>query len=58
MNPEKIICPCKKVTQGEILKAMQKGASSFSDIKQSTKAGTKCGKCKQDIKSFMKKHQK
>lgn len=58
MNPDKVICPCKKVTKGDILKAMEKGATSYSDVKKTTKAGSKCGKCKDDIKAFMKKHKK
>jgi len=56
MNPEKIICKCKNITKGDILKAMQDGAVSYKDIKEKTGAGSKCGKCKDDIKKFMKKH--
>jgi len=58
MNPDKIICPCKRVTKGDILAAMEKGAKSFKDIREMTGAGTKCGNCKDDIKKFMKKHEK
>jgi len=56
MNPEKVICKCKKITKGDILKAMEKGATSYKDIEEKTGAGSKCGKCKDDIKKFMKKH--
>lgn len=56
MNPNKVICKCKNVTKGEILEAMGKGASSYSEIKDITKAGTKCGKCKKKIKKFISKH--
>ena len=56
MNPEKIICKCKKTTKGDILKAMKKGATSYKDIRDKTGAGSKCGKCEEDIKKFMKKH--
>ena len=55
MNPEKIICKCKKVTKGDILKAMGKGATSYKDIRDKTGAGSKCGKCEEDIKKFIKK---
>jgi len=58
MNPDKIVCSCKRVTKGDILAAMEKGAKSFKDIKEMTGAGTKCGNCKDDIKQFMKKHEK
>ncbi len=57
MNPEKVICSCKKVTKGDILKAMEKGATSYKEIKDKTGAGSKCGKCEEKIKKFMKKHQ-
>ena len=56
MDPKKIICKCKDVTKGDILKAMEKGATSYKDIREKTGAGSKCGKCEEDIKKFMKKH--
>jgi len=56
MNPEKVICKCKKITKGDILKAMGKGAVSYKDIRDKTGAGSKCGKCEEDIKKLMKKH--
>jgi NAD(P)H-nitrite reductase large subunit len=56
MNPDKVICKCKNVTKGEILAAMRKGAFSYSEVKDITRAGAKCGKCKKKIKKFMGKH--
>jgi NAD(P)H-nitrite reductase large subunit len=56
MNSEKIICKCKHVTKGDIMKALEKGASSYKDIKKITGAGSKCGHCESDIKKFIKKH--
>ena len=56
MNPEKIMCTCKNVTKGDLLKAIDGGASSYKDIKSITGAGTKCGECKKVIKRFVKKH--
>ena len=55
MNPDKIICKCKKVTKGDIIKAMEKGATTYKEIKDKTGAGGKCGKCEDDIKEFIKK---
>lgn len=55
MNPDKVMCKCKKVTKGDIVKAMEKGAKSWKDIAEATGAGSKCGRCKEDIKKFMKK---
>lgn len=58
MNPDKVLCTCKKVTKGDVLKAMDKGAKKFKDVKEMTGAGGKCGKCKEDIKAFMTKQKK
>ena len=55
MNPEKVICPCCKVTKGDIIKAVEKGAASFKEVKQMTKVGKACGKCKEKAKKFTKK---
>lgn len=52
-NPDKIICYCKQVTQGEIKHAIKQGAITLSDIQKSTGActGNQCkelnpsGKC-------------
>ena len=54
MKLEKVICPCKKVTQKEVLRAIAQGATSFQDIKRMTGAGSKCGKCEKDIRQFIK----
>ncbi|NLW11893.1 MAG: (2Fe-2S)-binding protein [Clostridiaceae bacterium] len=56
MNKDKVICPCKKVTKGDILVAMKKGALTYKDVKKATGAGSKCGHCKDDVKNFIKKH--
>lgn len=55
MNPEKVICPCYKVTKGDIIQAVEEGATSFKDVKKMTKAGKGCGKCKKEAKKFTKK---
>ena len=56
MNPDKILCACKKVTKGDILKAMEQGASTYKDVKRMTGAGSRCGDCKGNVKKFIKKH--
>ena len=55
MNPEKGICPCYKVTEGDILRAVEQGAASFKEIKKATKVGMACGKCKKKAKKVSKK---
>ena len=54
MNPEKVICPCYKVTKGDIVKAIEQGATSFKEVKKMTKVGKACGKCKKKAKEFTK----
>ncbi len=54
MDLDKVLCTCKKVTRGDILKAMADGAVTFRQIRKVTGAGSKCGKCKGVIKAFMK----
>ena len=56
MDKDKMLCPCKKVTKGVVLKAMKKGAHTFKAVEKETGAGSKCGKCEKDIKKFIKKH--
>ena len=55
MNKEKVICPCRKLTKGDILKAVAQGASSYKEVKKATKAGSACGKCKKQVKKLTKK---
>lgn len=56
MNKEKVICPCKKLTKGQLLTAMAGGASTFKELKQETGVAGKCGKCEDKVKKFVKKH--
>ena len=55
MNAEKVICPCYKVTKGDILQAVEQGAASFKEVKKVTKVGKGCGKCKKKAKKLVKK---
>lgn len=56
MNTDKMICKCKKVTKGDIIKAMEKGALSYKNVKKATGAGAKCGHCESEVRKFIKKH--
>ncbi len=55
MNKEKVICPCKNITRGDIVKSMKKGETSYKSIKKATGAGSKCGKCEKEIRKLIKK---
>ena len=63
VNPDRVICFCKQVTQKEIEKAIQMGSKTLADVRQATGActGNQCkelnpsGKCcSEDIKSLLK----
>lgn len=56
MNPDKIICKCRHVTKGDILAAMAAGATTYKAVREKTGAGSKCAKCKADVKAFIKKN--
>ena len=51
----KTMCSCLKITKDDIRKSIENGSVCYKDIKKDTKAGTKCGHCKEDIKKFIKK---
>ncbi|NBJ02337.1 (2Fe-2S)-binding protein [Lachnospiraceae bacterium] len=55
MNRRKVICPCYQVTKGDVTDAVEKGASSFKEVKKMTRAGKGCGKCKKKVKKLTKK---
>lgn len=55
MNPDKVLCPCYKVTKGDIVRAVEEGASSFKEVKEATRVSKACGKCKKKAKKFTKK---
>ena len=55
MNPDKIICSCRKITKGDIARAVREGASSFKEVKKATGVGKSCGKCKKKAKKLTKK---
>lgn len=55
MNLDKIICPCYKVTKGDLLHAVEDGATSFKEVKKATNVGKACGKCKKKAKKLTKK---
>ncbi|MEZ4446748.1 MAG: (2Fe-2S)-binding protein [Polyangiaceae bacterium] len=44
-----IVCLCKGVSDRDIARAIDEGASSLADIAACTGAGTGCGRCKLGI---------
>ena len=54
----RVVCECMNVTDKEIEEAVLDGARSFLEIQEHTKAGTVCGKCKEDILKLLDKYKK
>ncbi len=49
----KLVCVCNFVPEGEIVKAIDKGATHLEDIKNLTSAGTSCGRCHPAIENLL-----
>lgn len=45
MNKDEKVCFCRNVTVGNILNAINEGASSVDSVKEATKAAAGCGRC-------------
>lgn len=58
MGKDKYICPCFKVTKGDIKKAIEDGAVSFKEVKKVTRLAAGCGHCKCKAKKYTKKRLK
>jgi bacterioferritin-associated ferredoxin len=43
------VCLCEAVTDHEIRKAVEDGASSVTEVMQCTRAGTRCGSCRSEL---------
>ena len=45
MNNDKKVCYCRNVTMGDIVKAIEEGATTFAEVQSATRVGQGCGKC-------------
>ena len=50
---KKVICLCNFVTEKEVVRALEKGAGSVSEIMILTGAGSGCGRCRQAVENIM-----
>ena len=61
MDRNKMVCHCRKVTIGDIEKAVNEGAKTFEEVQQKTKVSTGCRRCldhaKNVAESFIKEKQ-
>jgi nitrite reductase (NADH) large subunit len=57
-SAERTICNCHKVTQSAVLISIAAGADSVEAVGESTRAGTGCGSCRNDVAALVKVHRK
>lgn len=53
MKKDKLACNCHHVTYGQIIEAVQNGATTYEEVSRVTHCGTGCGKCQDFIKSMV-----
>jgi bacterioferritin-associated ferredoxin len=47
-----IVCVCRRVSEGAIAAAVERGAASLDEIAAATGAGTDCGCCHEEIEKL------
>lgn len=45
MNRDEVLCSCFRVTAGDVMDAIEEGATTLEDIQDKTGLGTACGVC-------------
>lgn len=53
---DRIICFCYSVSESEIRKAIEEGATSLMEIRRRTYANTGCGGCGEEVKKLLRKY--
>jgi len=52
----RMVCSCRQVGEGNILKAIREGCSSVAAIGEKTGAGTRCGSCRPELAAILKQN--
>ncbi|MDO5522143.1 MAG: (2Fe-2S)-binding protein [bacterium] len=53
MNLEKLVCHCRKVSNGDIKTAVENGASTFEEVQEATNVAKGCRRCKENAERVM-----
>ena len=53
MDMDKIVCNCYSITNGAIKEAVDNGATTLEEVKETTGAGTICGACLDDVQRLV-----
>lgn len=49
-----IVCICNSVSDGDIARAIDEGASTLKEVARRTRAGTCCGSCRESIRDALR----
>ncbi|MFI9275543.1 bacterioferritin-associated ferredoxin [Kitasatospora sp. NPDC052896] len=52
-----LLCLCARVTEREVIAALERGADDLSSVREATEANTGCGDCADDIEDLIAEHQ-
>ena len=55
-DPERTVCRCAGVSGTAIAASVSDGCATLAEVSASTRAGTGCGGCHEDIKGLIEKH--
>ena len=55
-DPERTVCRCAGVSGTSVAAAVSSGCGTVAEVSASTRAGTGCGGCHEDIKGIIEKH--
>lgn len=53
-----IVCYCLNISEADIVKAVNEGATTLEEVQDVTGAGTACGSCIAEIEEIIAKHAK
>lgn len=53
-----IVCYCLNISEADIVKAVNEGATTLEEVQDVTGAGTACGSCIGQIEEIIAKHAK
>ena len=55
LQEDTIVCKCKKVTYGDMVKAVEQGASTYEEVSKITNCGVGCERCIDSLRKLTEK---
>lgn len=52
-DKEEIICGCFDLKVEDIMKAVENGATTYTEVQEATQVGTACGQCEDEVKELI-----